>query len=426
MPEPRPTSLYPRWREVAARRSKAIAVKEFPSGRCWTFGELARAGERAESSPHVLQTARTGMAFLIDVLRAWRDGAVLVPDDTNGTFAFDASTLPGGICHIKITSGSTGHRQGVLFGADALAADARQVIATMGLHEDLPNLGVISLAHSYGFSNLVTPLLLEGIPLILADSPLPGLLRELFTWLDTSELALPAVPAMWRAWEHAGLDFAAIRIAISAGAPLPLELERAIHARTGLKVHNFYGSSECGGIAYDASEEPRAEATLAGSPIQGATLSIHPDSGCLVVQSAALGLGYIDGDGRFADGGYATHDLAEIRNGMVHLFGRTGDAIHVAGYKVAPRVIEDALLRVPGLRCCVVFGVPSADPVRGEDVVAVINGEARREDLRTALAHLPPAYQPRHWWPNPDLVPDRRGKLSRARWKNLWLGRPPE
>ena len=48
----------------------------------------------------------------------------------------------------------------------------------MGLRPDWPNLGVISLAHSYGFSNLVLPLLLHGIPLILAPSPLPEAVRQ--------------------------------------------------------------------------------------------------------------------------------------------------------------------------------------------------------------------------------------------------------
>ena len=423
MPNQAPRSLYSRWREVASRLGRAIAVREFPSGRVWTFAELERAGEQADPCPHVLQTSRSGFGFLIDVLRAWRDDAVLVPDDTGGTFHFDASALPGGVCHVKVTSGSTGDRQGVMFDAAALAADARQVIATMGLREDLPNLGVISLAHSYGFSNLVTPLLLEGIPLFLAESPLPGLMREVLAASPASGSALPAVPAMWRAWEQSALDFSRVRIAISAGAPLPLELERAVYERTGLKIHNFYGSSECGGIAYDSSDAPRDDAGFVGSAMRGVDLSVHEETGCLRVESPSVGMGYLGAENGFPAGGYLTGDLAEIRNGKVHLLGRTGDAIHVAGYKVAPRVIEDALLRVPGLRCCVVFGAPSSDPVRGEEVVAVVSGSADLAELRAALAHLPPAYQPRHWWPNDALAPDARGKISRARWKGLWLER---
>lgn len=422
----RTTSLYSQWRELVSRRANAVAVREFPSGRIWTFAELARAAEQAEPSPHILQTGRVGFGFLLDVLRAWRDGAVLVPDDTGGSFHFDASELPGGVCHIKVTSGSTGNRQGVMFDAKALAADARQVIATMGLHEDLPNLGVISLAHSYGFSNLVTPLLLEGIPLFLAEAPLPGLVRSVLQAAPRGGVALPSVPALWRAWDQAGLDFSAVRVAVSAGAPLPIELEMAVYRRTGLKIHNFYGSSECGGIAYDSGDTPRQDAGFVGSALRGVGLSIHEETGCLLVQSPAVGMGYLGENDGFNASEYLTGDLAVIRDGKVHLLGRTGEAIHVAGYKVAPRVIEDALLRVPGLHCCVVFGVPSADSVRGEEVVAVVSGGATRTELRQALAHLPPAYHPRHWWPNDSLAPDARGKISRSRWRGLWLERAEE
>jgi len=42
-------------------------------------------------------------------------------------------------------------------------------------------------------------------------------------------------------------------------APLPLSLECAVFEQHGLKIHNFYGTTECGGIAVDASATPRTE-----------------------------------------------------------------------------------------------------------------------------------------------------------------------
>src|SRR5437879_1003240 len=77
------------------------------------------------------------------------------------------------IVHLRTTSATGGPPCLVSFTAEQLAADAENVVATMGLRRDWPNLGVISLAHSYGFSNLIMPLLLHGIPLILAPAPLP-------------------------------------------------------------------------------------------------------------------------------------------------------------------------------------------------------------------------------------------------------------
>ena len=67
------------------------------------------------------------------------------------------------------------------------------------------------------------------------------------------EVFLPGVPAIWKTWWQTGVvKHPAISLALSAGSPLSLELESAIHADCGLKVHNFYGTSETGAIAFDA------------------------------------------------------------------------------------------------------------------------------------------------------------------------------
>ena len=112
----------------------------------------------------------------------------------------------------------------------------------MGLRREWPNLGAISLAHSYGFSNLVTPLLLHGIPLILPGSALPEAVRRAAALVPA--LTLPGVPALWRAWHEADAIPPHTRLALSAGAPLPLPLETAVFARRGLKLHNFYTGCE--------------------------------------------------------------------------------------------------------------------------------------------------------------------------------------
>src|SRR5205085_773435 len=134
--------------------------------------------------------------------------------------------VPAESRHMKTTSASTGEARHILFTARQLAADAENIMATMGLRPDWPNLGVISLAHSYGFSNLILPLLLHWIPLVLLDSPLPEAVRRsagLF-----SGITLAAVPALWRAWHEAGAIPQNVRLAISAGAPLPLSLESEV------------------------------------------------------------------------------------------------------------------------------------------------------------------------------------------------------
>ena len=150
----------------------------------------------------------------------------------------------------------------------------------------MAEIAAVSLAHSYGYSNLVLPLLLHGIPLVLASSPLPEPLRQAARAFPHATLA--AVPALWRAWSEAKAVPSNVRLAISAGAPLPLSTEELVYERWGLKIHNFYGASECGGIAFDPSATPRTDSACVGAPMLNVQISIMPDE-CLAVRSPAVG-----------------------------------------------------------------------------------------------------------------------------------------
>ena len=45
-------------------------------------------------------------------------------------------------------------------------------------------------------------------------------------------------------------QFPSLRLCISAGAPLIRQGAGMFSVKFGQKIHTFYGSSECGGIAY--------------------------------------------------------------------------------------------------------------------------------------------------------------------------------
>ena len=111
----------------------------------------------------------------------------------------------------------------------------------------------------------------------------------------------------------------------------------------------------------------------------------------------------------------------------VRLIGRLSDTINVAGRKVSPSEIESALLACPHVAHCVAFGVPSNDTARGEDIVACVNGASslQQDDLVPLLAAKLPSWQiPRRWWITDTLIPDERGKISRAQWRSRFLERP--
>jgi acyl-coenzyme A synthetase/AMP-(fatty) acid ligase len=408
-----------------------MALSDLATNETWTFEQLRAAAET--SSPPaagVLCPHGARAEFILTVLRAWRWGAVVVPLEEGQTPpAFTAepallahlkSVFPH-CAHLKTTSATTGQPRLIAFSDRQLAADAEQIVATMGLRPEWPNLGVISMAHSYGFSSLVLPLLLHGIPLILGESALPESVSRAGTTAEA--LTLPAVPALWRAWREAQAIPGQVRLAISAGAPLPVALEQEIFTACGLKVHNFYGSSECGGIAYDATETPRSGGAWVGTPLRGVALKCD-DDGCLEVRSRAVGLGYWPEPERALAGGcFRTNDLAELTDGGVHLRGRRSDLINVAGRKVAPETIERALRAHDAVQDCVVLGLPDPDGPRAEAIAVCVvpRRTVGTEDLRQFLLRSLPAWQvPRHWRTLATLPFDGRGKLPRIQLRRIF------
>jgi len=407
-----------------------MALRNAASGRSWTFRELLAAGEKEPmEAADVLFPQGHTPEFIFKLLAAWRENKIacpLEPSQTPPAIEFEISNFQSQIpacVHFKTTSATGGVTRLVAFTAEQLAADADNIVATMGLRADWPNVGVISMAHSYGFSNLVLPLLLHGIPLILAPSPLPEIVRRAAE--KEAAVTLPAVPAMWRAWHEAGAIPANVRLAISAGAPLPLAVEQAVFQSRGLKIHNFLGSSECGGIAYDASDRPRTDPACVGAPMQNASLSLNGD-GCLTVRSRAVGQTYWpEKSPALDDGLFQTSDLAELKDGLVYLRGRLGDQINVAGRKLSPETVETALMAHPAVRECLVFGAPSRDSGRLETIVAVVatkTDEVDEAELRQFLLQTVPAWQvPREWRFVESLPVNARGKLPRAEWRQQYM-----
>jgi long-chain acyl-CoA synthetase len=413
--------LYERWKQIASKYRNETALIEGLEGKRWTFAGLAAEAEREGAAGPVVFPQ--GKDFVLTMLRGWRSGQVVCPLETEqGSPVFEK--LPPGCTHLKMTSATTGAPRTVAFTEAQLAADADNIVATMGLRPEWPNLGAVSLTHSYGFSNLVLPLVLHGVPLILLDSPLPETLRQAAA--EHERFTLAAVPALWRAWHEAGAipESEKLKLAISAGAPLSVALERVVFEARGVKVHNFYGSTECGGIAYDDSSKPREDGASIGAAMKNVDVAIG-ESGCLEVRSGAVGETYWpEPEAKLAAGCFKTSDLAEIKDGLVYLRGRAGDQINVAGRKLSPEPIERALLEHPEVRDCLVFGVPSVENERSESIIACVAAgrSVDGESLKQFLLEKMPAWQiPREWVFVKSLEVNSRGKLSRGEWRRRFM-----
>ena len=445
-------ALLAAWRETLARRSGEAALFSANGGIERSFGDIEREaddlaarfadvprgsvigvqfGNRPSWPALLLALFRRGLiplplgghmadAELRQALETCRASALIA--DIGGElrvtrFAISDTPFPAPADFLKLTSGTTSAPRAIRFRASQLVADCENVCETMKITGDDLNFGAIPISHSYGFSNLLTPLVCRGVPLVLVEDRLP---RAILDGLErTGATIFPGMPVLFQ--NLADLtDIPALpklRLCISAGAPLTSAVAQRFTEKFSRKIHVFYGSSECGGIAYDASGGTVPEEGFVGNALRGVSIQ-RPyvgESTPIEVRSDAVGEGYFPdddpavlGDGRFIPG-----DLARFTPRGLVLVGRTSDVINIAGRKLNPLEIEQRLLACPGVTHAVVFGVPSR--LRGEEPVACVAGEGI--DAASVLAFCQrelSAWQiPRDVWIVPGIPANERGKISR-------------
>ena len=321
---------------------------------------------------------------------------------------------------LKLTSGTTAAPRAIRFRSEQLLADCDQICETMGISDVDLNFGVIPVSHSYGFSNLLTPLIARGVAMVLSQDRTPrAVLNDL---AKTDATVFPGMPVFYQAFcEMKDVPvLPKLRLCISAGAPLPITVPRKFRERFGLPIHSFYGASECGGICYDREAKNEIEGFV-GSPMKDIALEMIDPSGeasQVRVRSAAVGDGYFPepDEEKLGDAVFVPDDLLARCGSGFKIVGRVSDVINVAGKKVNPAEIEEALLRFPGVRQAVAFGRPAGAGFRNEEVAAcvVVDVDLRENEILEFCRNGLSAWQvPKRIFIVDSIPTNERGKISR-------------
>ncbi len=408
--------LHDAWLRTVARRGRGRAMVQAADGREVTFAELDALAtswlNRLGTAPRELRgrgvvfAVPNGLRWLEIFLGLLKAGAVAVPMDSAEPPLAQrrlAESLRAGfwwsgdrliplagarryrgaeISLVKVTSGTTGQPRPLVFTAPQLLADARQIASTMGIRARDLNYALIPFGHSYGLGNLALPLIVQGVPVVCASAALPAAIEADFVrWRPT---VFPGVPPVWRALAGSEVRLDSLRLAISAGAPLPPEVARDFAARFGRRLHSFYGSSETGGISYDAS----GAMTLAGGvgrALRGVKLT--PLGGQrLQVRSAAV---FTRDNSKRAgrQGCWVMPDRVRIEaKGALTLLGRRGRTVKVGGRRLDLGEVEAALKRLAGVRDVWVGVGGRGEPVLGAAVAAERVPAELRAELLTGHA----------------------------------------
>lgn len=364
---------------------------------------------------------------LLEPLAGALDGTgpplVPVPGGPEGAAVLEAAR-PGapvadGVALLLPTSGSTGAARVVELPAAALEYSARAT------HDRLGGPGqwllALPVAHVAGWQVLVRSVVAGSDPAVAdlaggftadgfasAAAAMTG--RRRYTSLVPTQLGrLLADPAGRAALR--GLDGVLL-----GGAAAPPGLLAAAHA-AGVAVVTTYGMTETsGGCVYD------------GRPLDGVRVDVEPETGRVLLAGPVLAAGYRMDDAAtrrafpVRDGvrWFATSDAGSLDDGVLAVTGRLDDVLVTGGRKVAPAAVEAVVAALPGVRECLVVGVP--DPEWGQAVTALVVGDPGPLDaVRAAVAtRLGGVAAPRHVLVVPALPlrgigkPDRRAAADLA------------
>jgi len=210
----------------------------------------------------------------------------------------------------------------------------------------------------------------------------------------------------------------------SSGAKLSEEMRAGVEAALpGVDLVEGYGASETSYVSYVSTRAP-APAGSVGRLFPGVDVEIRDadgracapgESGTVWVRSAMTFVRYVGGPEAHAPGGWVTAgDAGVLADGFLYLKGRVGRIINVAGVKVHPEAIEQALLAHPDVGGAVVIGLDDAK--RGQRLAAVVvphNGTADRSSLSAHCREaLGPRMTPQSFFRADTLPQTRSGKVA--------------
>lgn len=274
------------------------------------------------------------------------------------------------------TSGSTGAPKRVVLSAQALRASAVATADRLGGHGQW--LLTLPADHVAGWQVVVRSALAGTVPVRAPGPFTAGTFASAAARLTDERRYVSLVPTqVLRLLDDAAGTAAlgSFSAVLVGGAALPGPALARVRA-AGVRLHRTYGMTETsGGCVYD------------GTPLTG--VDVRLDEGRVLLGGDVLADGYPDDPGLTAERfttdesgrrWFRTDDAGELgEDGALAVLGRLDDVINTGGLKVAPRPVEEALHRLPGVREVVVLGVP--DPEWGQRVAAVLVGES---DLDTA------------------------------------------
>ena len=330
---------------------------------------------------------------------------------------------------VLYTSGTTGTPKGAELTHANMARNAEETVHLVDARTGDVVFGGLPLFHSFGQTCGMNMAVSCGAALTLLPRFDPAKALEIFE--RDRVTIMEGVPTMYVALVNhpdKSADISSLRVSVSGGASLPVEVLRGFESAYDAILLEGYGLSETSPVASFNHPDRERKAGSIGQPIAGVEFRlVTPDFadvpegeiGEIAIKGHNVMKGYLNRPDATAevmrDGWFRTGDLARRDDeGYYYIVDRAKDMIIRGGYNVYPREVEEVLYEHPAVATAAVIGVP--DATHGEEIAAAVTlkpgATASPDELREYVKERVAAYKyPRIVWVTEAMPMTPTGKI---------------
>lgn len=313
------------------------------------------------------------------------------------------------IAVLQYTGGTTGVPKGAMLTHSNLYVNAMQCTQWMsGLEPGKETmLAVLPFFHVFAMTVALNLAIANGFTIIIHPKfDLKHVLADIHAKKPT---IMPGVSTLYATINNARnlekYDLSSIKMCISGGGPLPVEVKLQFEKLTGCKLAEGYGLTESSPVTHCNPLIGTNKTGSIGLPLPGTMVEIiDKDDRVTVLKTGEIGevcisgpqvmLGYLnrpdETENVLRNGRLHTGDLGYMdEEGYFYIVDRLKEMIIVGGYNVYPRNVEEEIYTHPAVAECAVVGLEH--PTRGQMIKAyLVLKEGQVLDESALKAHLKP------------------------------------
>jgi len=324
---------------------------------------------------------------------------------------------PSDIACLQYTGGTTGTSKGAMLTHANLVTNACQTRHWLSKDEEAEVLvAALPLFHIYAMTCvMICSLLAGGTVIILPRFELRAALNIIRRYHPTIFHGVPTMYVGFNNAQNVKNCFKSLRVCMSGGAGLPVEVQQQFEKLSGGRLVEGYGLTEASPVTHVNPPDGLGKIGSIGLPIPGTEARIVDvetgtrdlplgEVGELVLRGPQIMKGYWNKPKETADvlrnGWLFTGDIArKDDDGYFYIVDRKKDLIIAGGFNIYPREVEEVLFEHPAIKEAAVIGLP--DPYRGETVKAFVvmkdGGSATAEEIIAWCRERLASYKvPRH------------------------------